>query len=230
MKRFLYKKKAEDDRIELKAKKTLFTERKGLLLPYTEFADWDQLTNFSIDTTHEDWVTLMETAENNKIEHDRKAEEKRKRDELDRKKVEADNKKLKDQAIANEKKQAESDAKIKAENDAREKKETEDKAKQVKIDAKLKADNDAKLKAEREAKEKAEAELKSKRDAEIKAEQDKQDRIEAELKKGDTDKFNDLLSDLETLKNKYQFKSAKNKKMYSDVGKLIDKVVSHIKK
>jgi hypothetical protein len=53
-------------------------------------------------------------------------------------------------------------------------------------------------------------------------------RIEAELKKGDSDKVKDLINDLEALKTKYSFESKKNKKMYNDVNLLIDKIVSHI--
>jgi len=54
--------------------------------------------------------------------------------------------------------------------------------------------------------------------------------LEAELNKGDAAKVKDLIADLESLKTKYSFKSAKNKKMYSDVNLLIDKVINHIHK
>jgi hypothetical protein len=60
----------------------------------------------------------------------------------------------------------------------------------------------------------------------IKAEEE--NRFQLELNKGDTAKVNDLITDLELLKTKYTFKSAKNKKMYADVEKLINKVVNHI--
>lgn len=93
--------------------------------------------------------------------------------------------------------------------------------------AKEKAEAEAKakkLEEERIAKEKAEAE------AIAKAKADEEQRIQAELQKGDAEKFNDLLVDLEELKNKYKFKSKKNQKLYSDVGMLLDKVIAHITK
>ena len=64
--------------------------------------------------------------------------------------------------------------------------------------------------------------------AEEKIKTDRLASIEAEKNKGDTDKVNDLVNDLESIKTKYQFESAKNQKMYSDVGLLIDKLINHI--
>ena len=54
-------------------------------------------------------------------------------------------------------------------------------------------------------------------------------KLEQELLKGDSEKFNDLLNDLEVLKTKYIFKSEKNKKKYSDVSILLEKIINHIK-
>ncbi|MCP4987282.1 MAG: hypothetical protein GY928_14885 [Colwellia sp.] len=87
-----------------------------------------------------------------------------------------------------------------------------------------------KIEEEKAKREKLEAELKAKEEAELKAKQEEEARKQAELNKGDAAKVKDLISELETLKTKYSFKSAKNNKMYSDVGLLIDKVVNHIKK
>ncbi|NQY41977.1 MAG: hypothetical protein HRT87_01320, partial [Legionellales bacterium] len=85
------------------------------------------------------------------------------------------------------------------------------------------------LKAEKEAREKLEAELKAKQDAEVEAKKQEEAKIEAELNKGDEAKIDDLISELNSLKDKYTFKSAKNKKIYTQVGLLIDKVTNHIK-
>ena len=71
--------------------------------------------------------------------------------------------------------------------------------------------------------------MKAKQDAERKAREEEEARLQAELNKGDADKVNDLIADLEVLKTKYAFKSAKNKKMYAEVGVLLDKIVGHIK-
>ncbi len=65
---------------------------------------------------------------------------------------------------------------------------------------------------------------------EIKAKQEAEAKKQDELNKGDKAKVNDLINDLNQLKTKYTFKSAKNNRMYSDVGLLIGKVVNHINK
>lgn len=83
---------------------------------------------------------------------------------------------------------------------------------------------------ERIKRKKLESELKSRLDAERKAKEDKEARIQSELNKGDSDKVKDLITALDSLKNKYTFKSSKNKKMYKNVGELIDKVNNYIKK
>lgn len=75
-----------------------------------------------------------------------------------------------------------------------------------------------------------EAKLKSKEDAERKAKELEEAKKQAELNKGDAAKVKDLIADLESLKAKYSFKSAKNKKMYMNVGGLLDKVVDYVKK
>ena len=83
---------------------------------------------------------------------------------------------------------------------------------------------------ERAKREKLEAELKAKQEEEEEARKQAELERQKELNKGDADKVKDLLTSLETLKNKYSFDSDKNKKMYQDVGILIDKVITHIKK
>jgi colicin import membrane protein len=107
--------------------------------------------------------------------------------------------------------------------------------------AKERAEYEAKLKAEREAKEriereerlkreKLEAQIQAQKDAELQAQKDAEAKLQSELSKGDEAKIQDLIKDLELLKSKYLFKSAKSKKMYSDVCGLIDKVTSFINK
>lgn len=75
-----------------------------------------------------------------------------------------------------------------------------------------------------------EAELKAKQEAEAKAEQERLVALEAELSKGDAEKFESLISDLTVLKTKYQFKSVKYRKKLADVSELIDRIVTHVKK
>lgn len=109
-------------------------------------------------------------------------------------------------------------------------KEKKEKAEREAEEAKLKAEQEAKLNVEREAREKAESELKAKQEAEAKAKADEEAKVQAELNAGDAEKVNMLKAYLKEGKDRYSFKSAKNKKMYAEVGALIDKVIAHIGK
>lgn len=135
-------------------------------------------------------VFAAKKAAEKKAEDDRVAKEKA--DKIAAEKLAADNKKLKEENAAKDKKIE--DARI-----AAEKKEAD----------RIAAEN--KIKAEEE-----------------KAAADKLAQEQAELNKGDAAKVTDLITDLESLKEKYVFKSAGNKKKYINVGKLIDKVVGYI--
>ena len=55
--------------------------------------------------------------------------------------------------------------------------------------------------------EKLQKELQDKKDAEDKAKVDAENKLQAELSKGDTEKFESLLSDLAALKTKYEIRS-----------------------
>ncbi|MCA6489104.1 MAG: hypothetical protein IM569_13770 [Chitinophagaceae bacterium] len=94
--------------------------------------------------------------------------------------------------------------------------------------AKLKKEAEAKLASERAERERLEAELKAKQEAELKAEQERQAAIEAELSKGDKAKLSDLISDLEALQSKYEFKAKKNKALYKIVVELLGKIIVYI--
>ncbi len=137
----------------------------------------------------------------------------------------------------------EAEAKAKAEQEAREKAEAEERERIRLENERLKAEaKEAEAKAEAERLE-AERLLKIEKDkadklrkeAEAKAEAERleavarQQEIEAELNKGDAAKVKDLIADLEALKTTYTFKSAKNKKVYAEVGTLLNKIINHIK-
>lgn len=81
---------------------------------------------------------------------------------------------------------------------------------------------------ERAERERLAAELKAKEDAEAKRIADEAAAKEAELAKGDAQKVEDLKADLEALRTKYAFKSAKHKKLYSEVGEILNKTINHI--
>lgn len=62
-----------------------------------------------------------------------------------------------------------------------------------------------------------------------KAEEEKQRKIQEELSKNDSQKLEDLVSDLLAIKDKYVFESSHNIKKYESVGILIEKVIAYIK-
>lgn len=90
---------------------------------------------------------------------------------------------------------------------------------------KEKEEHEAKLKKEREEREKVEAELRAKKEAEEKARLEAEAKAEEDLNKGDKAKFMDLLSDLELLKYKYQFKSKKYTKIQTQINELLEKTI-----
>lgn len=84
--------------------------------------------------------------------------------------------------------------------------------------------------AEKKKREEAEEALRIRVEAEKKEKEQAEAERQAELAKGDAEKVKDLIEYLNASKTKFTFKSAKNKKMYSDVGELIDKVIVYIQK
>lgn len=87
---------------------------------------------------------------------------------------------------------------------------------------------DNKLAVEKARQDKLRAELKAREDADREKKEAEEARVQAEMNKGDAQKVQDLKNDLVILKVKYQFRSVKNKRMYSDVGLLLDKIINHI--
>lgn len=173
-----------------------------------------------------------------KASHDAKiAEEKKAEDErvlAEKKAKEEEEKKRQEEiriAAENAKKEAEAEAKKKIE----EEKQKAIEAEKARIAAEKKAEKDRKdalKKAEEDKKAAIEEEkqkaIKADKEKKLKEESDKKAAIELELSKGDAEKVKDLNADLKALKVKYQFKSAKNNKMYADVGELLDKVINFI--
>lgn len=93
--------------------------------------------------------------------------------------------------------------------------ELQNKAKQEELD---------KAKAE---KERLENELKAKQEAEARKILEEQERAEAELSKGDKDKFLSLIADIEALKTKYSFKSKKHNALQASVNELLTKTITY---
>lgn len=195
--------KAELERIEVEKRKQKHIQREYKVRDYGSFFDWDSSHE---ETSDEDFQKLIDQAEKKKSEYYAQQE-----------KIRVENERLKKEAEKRAKEEKERREKEEAERKAREAKQRKEKEE---YDAKLKAEREEKEKLEREAKQREE-EHKTKEEAERKAK-------EEELKKGDSDKVKDLVKDLENLKSKYSFKSDNYKKLYSDTGILLDKVINHL--
>ena len=184
-------------------------------------------------------------AERQRIDRERAAREEKKR-------IIAENEKLRLEAIEREKAEIEKEkerqkiVKHEGEQRAKEeaerlKKENEAKRLQEEKERKIQTENAAKLQAEREQREhiekeakakqkQLENELKEKAEIESKRLQAIEDAKQAGLNMSDANKVKRLVSDLQELTSKYRFQSEKNVKMYADVGILIHKVINHIEK
>lgn len=239
----LMKIEKHQENLEKERLEKLQFQRVNLLSKYVVDAEERDLSSMDNDV----WDAYLSTKKKDfedekaaakKAEEDRLAKEKAEKEEQER--IRKENAKLKAEAekLENAAKEAEAQ-RLKEEADRKEKEAKENQERQAKekkqkeaYELKLKKEREAREKLEREEKakrEKLEAELKAKKDAEEKAIIDAEKAKEQELKKGDEDKMKDLLSELETLKTKYSFKSKENKKKYIDLGILIDKVINHIK-
>lgn len=228
---------------EQKRLEALQLERAEKLSLYIDDAYERDLIKFANDE-FEALLAVKKKEKEDRIAAEKKAEEERiakeKAEAEERKRVVAENERLKKEAKERErlarieskkreKIEQERKAKEEAERKIREEKERKERAE---YEAKLKAEREEREKVEREEKakrEKLEAELKAKEEAERKAKEKESARLQAELNKGDEAKVKDLITDLEDLKTKYSFKSKKNTKMYEGVSILIDKIITYIK-
>lgn len=217
-------------------------ERVSLLSQYVEDAHLNNLSSMEPDVW-EAYLSTKKKAHLERLEAERKAEEERQAKlEAERKeqeRIRKENERLKAEAEEREKKireeeekrQAEEAKRIAKEKAERQKREEEARKELEKKEAQLRKEreeHEAKLKKEREAREKLEREAKEKKEAEEKALREAEEKRQAELNKGDAEKVNLLIEDLNALKTKYEFKSAKNKKTYKNVGGLLDKVINYI--
>lgn len=218
---------------EQKRLEALQLERAEKLSPYVEDAHERDLAKFA-DDEFEALLAMKKKEQEDRIAAENKAEEERiakeKAEAEERERIRKENEQLRKEAEEREKQ-----AKIEAEKRAKEERERQSKAEAERKEREAKERKEreayeAKLKAEREAKERMQRELESKAEAERKAKEEEAARVEAELNKSDAAKVTDLIADLNALKTKYSFISAKNQKMYADVSALLDKVINHIEK
>ncbi len=230
------------DIIEKQRLADLQTKRVELLSPYVEEAHERDLAGMAGDV----WDTYYQAKKNDHeilekakadAETKRIADEKADAEEAAR--IRQENEQLKVAAaekvrldnIAQEKRdKAEADrvAKEKADREERELVARADQAARAEKARKERESHEAALKAERDEKERLDNELKAKAQAEDEAKAAAAEKIQVELTKDDIAKKADLMADLVVLKSKYTFKSKKNQDMYSGIGDLIDKIVTHM--
>ena len=194
-------KKAEEERIENARLDELESERLNKILPYQDY--WKGVIEAGglRDLSDEVFENSFDAIVQAKEKEDQKQEQIRKENlRLQREAEQREEKRIADQKIADDKAE------------------------------KLRKDNEAKLKKIQDEKDQVAKQLEEKRLADEKIKLVLAQRAEAELKKGDQEKVKDLIADLESLKTKYEFKSAANKNLYVNIGILLDKVVEHIRK
>ena len=228
--------------LEKKKKEELQEKRVEELSPYVEGAAERDLSSMEQDVW-EAYLSAKVKEYNDRLEAEKKAEAERvakeKAEAEERDRIAKENERLKKEAEAREKaakKEAEKKAKEEAERKAKEESERKareeaERKKQAEHEAELKAEREAREKVEREEREKREkleAELKAKEESERKAREEAERKLQADLNKGDAEKFEDLKSSLKEISSKYEFKAAKNQRMYEDVKILIGKVITHI--
>jgi len=205
---------------EKERKNKLQLERVELLKLYVEDASDRDLAGMEEDVwvaylaakkkDYEDQIEAARLAEEERKAKEKEAEEERERLRIENEKLRLEAEKRAEEERERLKKEAE-------ELEARRKKEDEERKEREVKEAEQKAITD-----------KLEKELREKREAEEKAKADEEAAAQAELAKGDVDKVKDLIEELGGLKTKFAFKSAKNKKMYVEVGMLLDKIINHI--
>lgn len=187
---------------EKKRLQELNDKRLELVAPYVDSTDGMELSNLEPDV-FEAFLSIKkknhQAVEQAKKEAEDKRIAERNAEIEERRRLNAENEKLKKEAQLKEKEQS----RLRDEERKRlDKIESEKKKLQDKIEAQ-----------EREK---------------INAEIEKQKQIEKELQKGDAQKLRDLVSDIKALKTKYTFKSLKNKDLYLGVSILLDKTTKYI--
>lgn len=205
---------------EQKRLEKLQEERIKALSLYVEDIEGRVLSNMDEDV----WAAYLEVKKKeyeDRIAAEKKAEEERiareKAEEKERERIKKENEKLKKEAEEREKAERLQQEKIQKEREE--------------YESRLKAQQEEREMAEKEERikrEKLEAELQAKEEAERRVKEAEKVKTQNELSKKDIDRVNDLIEELKVLKVKYTFKSNKNKKMYENVGVLIDKIITYI--
>ena len=231
------------ERAEAKRKEELKLSRIAALQPYEVQTDFYDLANMK----EVDFDTLLSNSKSG-FEQRKEAEAKAEAERIERERKEAEereaqrleNIRLKAEAEAREKELAAERAKLEAERKAAEaekkriqaeaeKKAAEERAKVEAEQKRMREEAQAKIEAERKERERIQAELKAKEEEQARILAEAEAAKEAELAKGDSDKFNDLINDLEALKTKYSFKAKKYQALLVSAVDMISKMITYLK-
>lgn len=208
--------------IEAERLKQLQIERVEQISPYIEFPEERDLASMDDDVwsayfntkklQYEARIKAEKEAELERIKEEKRLEAERQAkieaDRKERERIESENEKLRKEAQERERLAEIERKKRQKEDEARKEKERQAEIERLRIQKEL----DAKIQAEKEA------------------ERKEKERIEAELSKGDEQKIIDLLSDLDSIKSRYDFKSKKNKEILLMVSSRIDSIINDIKR
>lgn len=197
--------KAEAERIERERIQQLHESRKQSVIHlYAYWTDFEKTLNFG-EQSETDFQNFVERLNKLKQEDDEAREALRQENE--RLKAEAEEKERERQAELDRIEREQRKANIEAAN--------------------ARKAAEAKAAEERKERERIQKELDDKKAAEEKAEAERLAAIEAELSKGDKEKFKDILSRLESIKTDFAFKSKKYKTLHTAMCELIDKTINY---
>lgn len=233
---FLREQETFKERKEAERREQRKQERIALLAPYevdTQFMDLSLMPDENFEKLLNDSRLAYEgrLAEAKRLEEERIERERLEQEERER--VRLENERLRKEAeereaeMKKEREQAEAALKAEREKAEKERKEAEAKAKSERDEIERKA-KEEREKAESERK-RLEDELKAKEREEQEAKDKAAAEEEARLSMGDKAKFEELISEIHSIKSKYTFKSKKSQKNFNDVVNLLDKVVSFAK-
>lgn len=234
-----------EDHFEIENKKRLDAlqiERAKMLENYIEDAYDRNLADMEEDVWNA-YCTAKKKEFDDRIAAEAKAEAdriaKEKAEAKEREHIRKENERLKAEAeernqlakIEQDKREKAEAVRLAQEQDEREKREEAARKVRVAHEEQLRVEREEREQAEQKEKEtrqKLEDELKLKKYNERMAVEEAEAKEQAHLNMEDVDKIAELVGELEALKTAYTFKSAKNKRMFREIGVLIDNAIEHI--
>lgn len=223
------KRKAQEEQEERERKEKLYQERKEKLIPLWNHLPIEQKSADFGELTDEEFNAIHESAKEAKSKHDEEQERIRQENERIKKEEQEREQRRKDRSVKldglwstmpekyvsvryEELSDKEFDEML---TDAKEAKQAQDI--RIEEENRKKREREEQERKEIERREALEKELAERKRKEEEEQRRKEEEQQAELNKGDSEKVKDLISDLEEIRSKYQFKSKANKLKYQEV-------------